>query len=134
MKYMLLIYSNESEMPKYTPDEQKAAAQAWYSMMQEAQAAGVWMSNNGLSSVADATTLRIREGKTLITSAVDDEAFAFIEARLGTSEPAFGPLLEALLALRPVRSSTSSRSTSSSSSSRTASAMPSRRSRFRSTF
>lgn len=33
----------------------------------------------------------------------DDEAFAFIEARLGTSEPAFGPLLEALLALRPVR-------------------------------
>lgn len=33
----------------------------------------------------------------------DDEAFAFVEARLGTSEPAFGPLLEALLALTPVR-------------------------------
>ena len=33
----------------------------------------------------------------------DDEALAFVEARLGTSEPAFGPLLEALLAEVPVR-------------------------------
>lgn len=33
----------------------------------------------------------------------DHEAFAFVEARLGTREPAFGPLLEALLAETPVR-------------------------------
>ena len=33
----------------------------------------------------------------------DDEAFAFVEARLGTSEPAFGPLFDAVLAQAPVR-------------------------------
>lgn len=79
MKYMLLIYSNEAGMPQYTPEEQKAAAQAWYTMMQEAQAAGVWLSNNGLASVADATTVRIREGKTLFT----DGPFAETHEQLG---------------------------------------------------
>jgi hypothetical protein len=67
MKYMLLMYASESEAPKYTPEEYQAAAQAWNAYSKEAEVAGVWVSNNGLSPVADATTVRVRNGKTLTT-------------------------------------------------------------------
>lgn len=79
MKYMLLIYSNASEMPQSTPAEQQAAAQAWYAVLQEAQAAGVWVSNHGLCPVTDATTVRIRDDQTLIT----DGPFAETHEQLG---------------------------------------------------
>jgi len=67
MKYMLLMYSNEAEMPKLTPDELKDLQQDWYTYMKEAEAAGVLVDNNGLSHVATATTVRVRNGKTLTT-------------------------------------------------------------------
>jgi len=41
MKYMLLMYGNESEAPKYTPEEHQAAAQAWFAFATEAKAARV---------------------------------------------------------------------------------------------
>ena len=66
MKYMLLMYADESQGPK-TPEEIRAAAPAWYAFGQEASTAGVLLSNNGLSPSTDATTVRIRSGKTLIT-------------------------------------------------------------------
>ncbi len=67
MKYMLLMYANEAETPKYTPEEFRTVAQAWQALTQEAQAAGVLVSTNGLSPVANTTTVRVRNGKTLIT-------------------------------------------------------------------
>ena len=45
----------------------------------EAEAAGVLLSNNGLSPVADATTVRVRNGKTLTT----DGPFAETHEQLG---------------------------------------------------
>ena len=78
MKYMLLMYANESKAPQ-TPEEYQAAAQAWYAFGEEARAAGVLLSNNGLSPIADATTVRVREGKTLIT----DGPFAETHEQLG---------------------------------------------------
>jgi hypothetical protein len=66
MKYMLLMYANESKVPS-TPEEQQAAAPVWAGLAQEMKAAGVWISSSGLSPVADATTVRLREGKRLIT-------------------------------------------------------------------
>ncbi len=67
MKYMLLMYANESEAPKYTPEEFRAVNQAWQAFSKEAQAAGVLLSNSGLSPVTNATTVRVRNGKTLTT-------------------------------------------------------------------
>lgn len=67
MKYMLLMYANESIVPNFTPEEHQAAAQAWTTFGKEAQAAGVLLSNNGLSSASDATTVQVRDGKTLTT-------------------------------------------------------------------
>ena len=53
MKYMLLMYFNESKGPK-TPQDIQSAAPAWYAFGQEASAAGVLLSNNGLSPSSDA--------------------------------------------------------------------------------
>jgi hypothetical protein len=78
MKYMLLMYADESKLPK-TPEEHQAIAPAWYAFGEEAKAAGVLLSNNGLSPAGDATTLRVREGKTLIT----DGPFAETHEQLG---------------------------------------------------
>jgi hypothetical protein len=66
MKYMLLMYANESDAPQ-TPEEYQAVANDWYSFGEEAKAAGVLLSNNGLDLIATATTVRVRDNKTLIT-------------------------------------------------------------------
>jgi hypothetical protein len=76
---MLLIYSNSSESPDFTPEENQAAAQEWYAYGMEAEAAGVLVSNSGLQPVTAATTVRVREGKTLIT----DGPFAETHEQLG---------------------------------------------------
>ena len=79
MKYMLLMYANESEGSKIPPEELEAVQQTWLSLLQEAKAAGVLLWNNGLSPVANATTVRVREGKSLIT----DGPFAETHEQLG---------------------------------------------------
>ncbi len=78
MKYMLLMYANESDAPK-SPEEYQAAAQAWGDFGKEAEAAGVVLSNSGLSPVSNATTVRVRNGKTLTT----DGPFAETHEQLG---------------------------------------------------
>jgi hypothetical protein len=67
MKYMLLLYASESEAPDLTPEQQQAMAKEWHSLRKEMKAAGVLLSNNGLAPVTSATTVRVREGKTLTT-------------------------------------------------------------------
>jgi hypothetical protein len=83
MKYMLLMYANEAETPHYTPEETpeeyQAIAREWYAFETEVKAAGVWDSFNGLTSVTDATSLRVRNGKSLIT----DGPFAETHEQLG---------------------------------------------------
>ncbi len=79
MKYMLLMYASESEAPKYTPEEFQTVAQAWNALRKETEAAGVLVSTSGLSPIANATTVRVRNGKTLIT----DGPFAETHEQLG---------------------------------------------------
>jgi hypothetical protein len=78
MKYSLLFYANESEGPQ-SPEEGDALAQTWYALLKEAKAAGVLLDHNGFKPVADATTVRLREGKALIT----DGPFAETHEQLG---------------------------------------------------
>ncbi len=78
MKYMLLMYASESDVPQ-TPEQQKAAAPAWQALGKEVAAAGVLVASHGLSSAANATTLRVRNGKTLTT----DGPFAETHEQLG---------------------------------------------------
>lgn len=79
MKYMMLMYANESIVPNYTPEEFQAASQAWYALNEELKAAGVLIGNNGLAPSTDATAVRIREGKTLVS----DGPFAETHEQLG---------------------------------------------------
>ena len=78
MKYMLLMYADESQAPK-TAQEDQVVAQAWYGFNEEAKAAGVLLLNNGLDPIASATTLRVREAKTLTI----DGPFAETHEQLG---------------------------------------------------
>lgn len=79
MKYMLLMYADESKAQSFTPEEFKAAGQAWYALGKELDAAGVLVSNTGLAPVANATTVRVRDGKTLTS----DGPFAETHEQLG---------------------------------------------------
>ncbi len=67
MKYMLLMYANEAEGSKLTPEELQGMQQAWFTYMSEAKAAGVLLANDGLQPTTTATTVRVRNGKSLIT-------------------------------------------------------------------
>ncbi len=67
MKYILLMYTDPSKAPQLTPEVQRADQGAWVSFMQDARAAGVLLDNNGLAPGASATTVRVRDGKTLTT-------------------------------------------------------------------
>jgi hypothetical protein len=63
MKYMLLMYANES-VEHENPGEEY---QAWMNYVDEATAAGVLVGNGGLEPIATATTVRVRDNKTLTT-------------------------------------------------------------------
>lgn len=78
MKYMLLMFADELNAPK-TPDEYQVITQAWYGFGEEAKSAGVLLSNNGWEPVASVTTVRVRDGKALIT----DGPFAQTHEQLG---------------------------------------------------
>jgi hypothetical protein len=78
MKYLVLMYANESEAPQ-TQAELQALQPAWYAYMQEAQTAGALLSNGGVAPGATATTVRVRNGKSLIT----DGPFAETHEQLG---------------------------------------------------
>ncbi len=79
MKYMLLMYAPESYAANLTPEEHQAAAEKWYGFGEEAKAAGVLLSNNGLNPSSDATTLRVRDGKTVTA----DGPFAETHEQMG---------------------------------------------------
>lgn len=79
MKYLLLMYADESIGSKYTKEEFGAAAKTWAEFVQDITASGVLISNSGLGPVANATTIRVRNDKTLIT----DGPFAETHEQLG---------------------------------------------------
>jgi hypothetical protein len=78
MKYLLLMYANGEAAPK-AENEVKAIGTAWYMFMKEANDAGVLLENNGMDPEGTATTIRVREGKTLVT----DGPFAETHEQLG---------------------------------------------------
>jgi hypothetical protein len=78
MKYMLMMYATESSAPT-TPEEYQVAAAAWAALGKELQDAGVVVSNCGLSPVANATSVRVRDGRTITA----DGPFAETHEQLG---------------------------------------------------
>ncbi len=77
MRYLLLIYTNEAADAKATKEEQDAVLQGYYAFGEAAREQIV--SGEALMPTSTATTVRVREGETLIT----DGPFAETTEQLG---------------------------------------------------
>jgi hypothetical protein len=79
MRYLLLIYTQERFEADLTPGEQDSVMEAYFAFSREAREAGVMLSGEALQPTATATTVRVREGKTLTA----DGPFAETKEQLG---------------------------------------------------
>ena len=79
MQYLLLIYANEAEMAA-RPDAEMSAMTADYGVFtQSIVASGAFKAGDRLQTTSTATTVRVRDGKTLLT----DGPFAETREQLG---------------------------------------------------
>ena len=67
MRYMLLVYTNESDMANRTPEEMKQLSAGHGAVMMETSRRGILLGADPLESTATATTVRKQGGKVLIT-------------------------------------------------------------------
>ena len=67
MRYMLLIYANEAEYAHMTNEEHAAIMQGHGTFAQDALQRGILMGGAPLQHTSTAMTIRVRNGKTLVT-------------------------------------------------------------------
>ena len=79
MKYAMLFYAREAIQQAPETYQQWGAFDLGAFQEDLKQVSGTWIGNFGLASVANATTIRVREGKTLTT----DGPFAETHEQLG---------------------------------------------------
>ena len=79
MKYLLLMYADESIGSSLSEEEMQAAAKTWAALLKEISASGALVSTSGVAPGSSATTVRVRNDKTLIT----DGPFAETHEQLG---------------------------------------------------
>jgi hypothetical protein len=79
MRYMLLIYGDESRWATISEAEQQANMQQWMAYDSEIREAGVTQQGDALQSVGTATTVRVDGGEPLVT----DGPFAETKEQLG---------------------------------------------------
>ena len=79
MRYMLLIYSDESGYAKMSPEEMGELMGAFGQFHEEISAAGIVQGSERLQPTATATTVRIRSAKTTTT----DGPFAETKEQIG---------------------------------------------------
>ena len=79
MKYLLLMYADESIGSNLSQEEMQAAAKTWAALLKEISASGALVSTSGVAPGSSATTVRVRNDKTLIT----DGPFAETHEQLG---------------------------------------------------
>jgi len=76
-QYTMLIYVPSAGRP--APEDGGASSQQWFDYTQELQDTGVHVAGEGLEPIDCATTVRVRDGETLIT----DGPFADTKEMLG---------------------------------------------------
>jgi hypothetical protein len=79
MKYLLMIYSDEKADAQATPEQLQAVMQAYNAFTDEVNKRGVYIGGEALHPTTSATTVRVRNGKTLTT----DGPFAETKEQLG---------------------------------------------------
>jgi hypothetical protein len=79
MKYLLLIYAQESDWSTFTQAQAGAMTAEYGKFTEEITARGKNLGANRLKPVASATTVRVRDGKRVVT----DGPFAETKEQLG---------------------------------------------------
>src|SRR6266581_2314134 len=79
MQYLLLIYRNEAKLINMTPADRQAVTAEYGAYTQSIVQSGNFKAGDGLQPTTTATTVRVREGKTLTT----DGPFAETREQLG---------------------------------------------------
>lgn len=79
MNYMLLIYENEANWVTLSPEEQGKIFGDYMTFTESIRASGHYVSGNPLNATNMATTVRVRDGKTMTT----DGPFAETREQLG---------------------------------------------------
>ena len=79
MQYLLLIYRNDAEYGKMGPAERKQMSAEYGVFTQSIIQSGHFKAGDGLQPTTTATTVRVRDGKTLTT----DGPFAETREQLG---------------------------------------------------
>ena len=79
MKYLLLMYADESIGSKWSQEEMQASAKTWAEFVREISGGGALVSMSGVAPGTSATTVRVRNDKTMIT----DGPFAETHEQLG---------------------------------------------------
>ena len=79
MQYLLMIYRNEAELGKMSAADRKQMTADYGTFTQSIIQSGHFKAGDGLQPTTTATTVRVREGKTLTT----DGPFAETREQLG---------------------------------------------------
>lgn len=79
MRYLLLIYGDESGRPDLSPEEQAVEMNAWYDYTDWLRQTGWYVGGEALQPTSTATTVRERDGRILTT----DGPFAETKEQLG---------------------------------------------------
>src|SRR5918999_184784 len=79
MKYMFLLYGDESRWADVTPEELQQVMQAYEVFSREVTEAGVFVGGEPLEVTSAATTVRVRDGEPVIS----DGPFAETREQLG---------------------------------------------------
>ena len=79
MKYLCLIYEDETIWQKMSKSESDKFLADYGALTKDIRASGQWLAGDALQPVASATTIRVRNGKTLTT----DGPFAETKEQLG---------------------------------------------------
>jgi hypothetical protein len=79
MKFLLTIYGDESRFATVSPEEMQQLVDEYWALDDAAKAAGVYIESHGLHPTSAATTVRVREGRQLLT----DGPFAETREQLG---------------------------------------------------
>ena len=79
MKYLLLIYRTEASMANQSPEDVSAAVKQYAAVAESLQARGQLLAAERLQPASTATTVRVKDAKTLTT----DGPFAETKEQLG---------------------------------------------------
>jgi hypothetical protein len=79
MKYMLLIYNEEKAWPQFSEAQRQQFMSQFMQFTEQIKSAGQWLSSSRLQPTSAATSVRVRDGKRLVT----DGPFAETREQLG---------------------------------------------------